>query len=71
MWYIDPQDGRERNFGIPVTGEVAEAVKVEPFFINLLLEKKSGSLALTSTDGERFRVLESALPRVAALRNAI
>jgi hypothetical protein len=57
VWYIDPESGRERNFGIPVTGEVAEAVKVEPFFINLLLEKKSGSLALSATDGERFRVL--------------
>ncbi|MFG0273845.1 MAG: DUF1573 domain-containing protein [Phycisphaerales bacterium] len=60
VWYIDPESGRERNFGIPVTGEVAEAVKVEPFFVNLLLEKKSGSLALASTDGERFRVLSFA-----------
>lgn len=57
VWYIDPEDGRERNFGLPVTGEVAEAVKAEPFFINLLTESKKGSIDLSSTDGARFRVL--------------
>jgi hypothetical protein len=57
VWYINPEDGRELNFGLPVTGEVAYAVKAEPFFINLLVEPKRGSIDLTSTDGTRFRVL--------------
>lgn len=60
VWYIDPEDGRERNFGLPVTGEVAYAVKSEPFFINLLTEKKRGTIDLTSTDGTLFRVLSFA-----------
>jgi len=60
VWYIDPENGRERNFGLPVTGEVAYAVKAEPFFINLLTESGAGSIGLSSTDDTRFRVLSFA-----------
>lgn len=56
VWYIDPETGREKNFGIPVVGEVADAVKAEPFFINLLASEPKGTIELTSTDGFPFQV---------------
>lgn len=60
VWYLDPNTGREGRFVVPVVGEVALAVKTDPFFINLLREDKAGAIEVVSTDGRPFRVLSFA-----------
>jgi len=51
VWYLDPNTGREGRFVVPVVGEVALAVKTDPFFINLLREDKTGVIEVVATDG--------------------
>ena len=58
IWYLDPETGVERNFSVTVVGEIALAVKADPFFINLLGER-TGTIRLTTDEDRPFRVLSA------------
>lgn len=58
IWYLDPETGAERNFSVTVVGEIALAVKAEPFFINLLGER-TGTIRLSTDERRPFRILSS------------
>jgi hypothetical protein len=58
IWYQTPQ-GTEKAIGIPIKGEIAFPVKAEPFFVNLLLEDRTGTIDLQSSDGVYFKVLSA------------
>ncbi|MHC4976351.1 MAG: DUF1573 domain-containing protein [Planctomycetota bacterium] len=58
IWY-ENEEGRQKAIAVPVKGEIAFPVKSDPFYVNLLLPQRSGTLTLSSTDGVPFRVLSA------------
>ncbi|MFG0256793.1 MAG: DUF1573 domain-containing protein [Phycisphaerales bacterium JB043] len=58
IWYETPS-GRQQAIAVPIKGEIAFPVKSDPFYVNLLLQDRSGQLTLSSTDSVPFKVLSA------------